>query len=35
MAPREVWPTANLISSFAPPARYCEGVMPSILVDFS
>ena len=25
----------NLISSFLPPARYCEGVMPSMSVDFS
>lgn len=29
MAPREVCPTANFISSFVPPARYCDGVMPS------
>jgi hypothetical protein len=35
MAPREVCPTANLISSFVPPARYCDGVMPSMSVDFS
>ena len=35
MAPSEVCPTANLISSFAPPARYWDGVMPSMSVDFS
>src|SRR3974390_430609 len=28
-------PTAKRISSLAPPARYCVGVMPSILLDFS
>lgn len=34
-SPSEVCPTANLISSSAPPDRYCDGVIPSILVDCS
>src|SRR5262249_9099988 len=34
-APREVCPTANLISSFVPPARYCNGVMPSMSIELS
>ena len=35
IAPSEHWPMAKRISSLPPPARYCVGVMPSILVDFS
>ena len=35
IAPNEVCPTANLMSSLAPPERYCVGVMPSMPVDFS
>ena len=35
MAPNEDCPTAKRMSSFAPPARYCVGVMPSMVLDFS